>query len=190
MHTIGNLVGVGGCADVIMLDEGRVLKAFRRIQHSDHLLIDWADHEAITRAKFRAEAHAYRDLAALPDLNPYVPKYFGVVDPMGLSCLRDTSKYVAGCGLILEFISGSAKKLAYLDTSIRPDVEVIVERLEETLGLEHASDGSCFVPGKNGAPFTLIDFAYWDAGEYEMALGSRRALTVDERKRLERENAD
>jgi len=186
----GELIGSGGCADVIMLAQGKVLKAFLRINYSDDPVNDWADHFAITRAKCRAEAKAYRQLQQIPELAKYVPRFYGTIDPTSLPFVRDAAKYVADCGLILEFVPGSARKLAHVDKSIQADVEFIVEQLETTLGLQQGLDASCFVPGVNGLPFTVIDFAYWDAGEYEMAIAKRLKLSDDERERLERENAD
>ncbi len=186
----GELIDTGGCADVIMFARGKALKAFRRISYSHDPVMDWADHCAITRAKYRAEARAYRQLQQIPELAKYVPQFYGTIDPTSLPFVRDAAKYVPGCGLILEFVPGSARKLAHVDKSIQDDVASVVTQLEATLGLKQGLDASCFVPGASGSPFTVIDFAYWDAGEYEMAIAKRFKLSASERELLERENTN
>lgn len=178
----------GGCADIFLLPEERVLKAFRRRRHTHEEVSSWADHDAITRAQFRAEAKAYEQLQGSSSLEIYVPKYFGRIDPV--KCLDSSDEaYVRGCGIILEFIPGKAQKFAHLDKVLEQQVATVVEQVRDALGLDQVWDGSCFVPGTR-APFTIIDFALWNAMDYEMALAEERNLTPMERARLDREHAD
>jgi hypothetical protein len=90
---------------------------------------------------------------------------------------------------VLEFIPGRAQKFAHLDVVTEKKVAEVVEQFRDSLGVDNVWDGSCFVPGIR-APFAVIDFAYWCAGKYEMALAQNGALTVLERGELERENID
>jgi hypothetical protein len=178
----------GGSADVFLLSEDRVLKAFRRRRHTHEEVSGWADHDAITRAQFRAEARAYEQLQSSPSLEIYAPKYFGRVDPV--EYLGSSEEvYVRGCGIVLEFIPGRAQKFAHLDGFLEPQVAIVVEQMRDAFGLDQVWDGSCFVPGTR-APFTIIDFALWNAENYEMALAEERNLTPNERARLDREHAD
>lgn len=182
------ILDTGGCADIFLLPEGRVLKAFRRRRHTHEEVSSWADHDAITRAQFRAEARAYEQLQGNPILEIYAPKYFGRIDPVEYLRLSD-ERYVRGCGFILEFIPGKAKKFAHLDSILEQQVSTVVEQMRDAFGLDQVWDGSCFVPGAR-APFTVIDFALWNAESYEMALAEERSLTPSERTRLDREHAD
>lgn len=188
--TVPTLLDRGGCADIFVLSQDRVLKAFRRRAHTNDIVHDWIDHDSITRAQFRAEARAYERLRSLHNLEIYAPKYFGRVDPVAyLDPDAPADKYVPFCGILLELVPGRALKLAHLEPSVEVQVAVVVEQLRDALGLDQVWDASCFTPGSR-APFTVIDFAYWNAEEYEMALAERGVLTKDERTKLERENAD
>ncbi len=179
----------GGCADIYELSEERVLKAFRRRSHTNAFgIVDWEDHDAITRAQFRAEALAYEHLQAHPSLEIYVPRYFGRVDPIEFLQLEpDDQRYLGGCGLVLERIPGRARKMSCVESALEQQVSKVLEQIRDTLGLDHVWDGSCFAPGSR-APFTVIDFALWDAGDYEMALAKDGRLTASERARLSLEN--
>lgn len=179
----------GGCADIFEMSGDRVMKAYRRRAHtSDVRTPYWPDHNAITRAQFRAEALAYEQIQNHAALELYVPRYFGRVDPAQQLRLPPSDEtYVSGCGLIVERIPGRAKKLAHLEKSVEELVSLVMEQIRDTLGLDQVWDASCFVPGLRAA-FTVIDFALWDAEEYEMALADRGTLTSQERAKLELEN--
>lgn len=180
----------GGCADIYELPDGRVLKAFRRRSHTYGFVESyWDDHDAITRAQFRAEALAYERLQALPDLEIYVPRYFGRLDPIEFLQLGpDDRRYVRGCGLVLERIPGRAWKMAHLEEELEASASRVLEQIRDQLELEQVWDASCFSPGSR-ASFTLIDFALWDAEAYEIALARNGQLTELERAKLELENA-
>lgn len=164
------------------------MKAFRRRTHTNDVVHDWTDHDAITKAQFRGEALAYERLQSLDSLAVYAPQYFGRVDPLAVLGTDGHQRYVAPCGIVLEFIPGRAKKLAHLDPATEVRVAEIVEQFRDSLGIDNVWDASCFVPGSR-ADFTVIDFAYWYAGDYEMALSANDFLRQDERIKLERENA-
>jgi hypothetical protein len=183
------LIDHGGCADIYLLPQGRVMKAFRRRAHTNDVVQDWTDHDAITKAQFRGEALAYEHLQSLPALAVYAPQYFGRADPLAILGSDVHERYVPPCGIVLEFIAGRAQKLALLDPATEERVAEIVEQLKDSLKIDNVWDASCFVPGSR-ADFTVIDFAYWYAGEYEMALAANGILRHDERAKLERENAD
>jgi hypothetical protein len=181
----------GGCADIFIMPEGRILKAFRRRSHTNDLDLvqNWVDHDAVTRAQFRAEALAYERLQSFPALAMYAPRFFGLMDPLQLLGPGKEDSYVHNCGLILEFIPGRAQKLAHLEKSVEEKVALIIEQIRDSLGLDQVWDASCFVPGSRTA-FTVIDFAYWNAEYYEMALAAHGALGLEDRAKLERENAN
>jgi len=183
------LIDRGGCADIYLLPEGRVMKAFRRRAHTNDIIHNWADHDAITKAQFRAEALAYERLQSLPALALYAPEYFGRADPLSILSADLHEQYVPPCAILLEFIAGRATKLAHLDPATEERVAEIVERLRDSLKIDNVWDASCFVPGSR-AEFTVIDFAYWYAGKYETALAANGSLCDQERAELERENTD
>lgn len=186
---MAQLIDRGGTADVLELPQGRVLKAFRRRAHTNDIVTEWNDHDAITRAQFRAEARAYEQLQVHRSLEIYVPCYFGRIDPIEVLQLPASDEtYVRGCGLILERIPGCALKLAHVDDLIEEKVSIVMEELRDTLGLDQVWDASCFVPGTR-APFTVIDFALWNAEEYEIELSEGGRLTDIVRAKLEREHA-
>lgn len=186
----GSIVESGGYANIVCLGDGRVLKAFRRKNHTHEPVGTWSDHDAVTRAIFRAEARAYERLQTLPSLEPYVPRYYGRANPgVILGLPPDDMTYVTDCGLILEFVPGRARKLAHLAPAEEEQVAAVVEQIRDSVGIDNPWDASCFIPGARKG-FTVIDFAYWNAAEYEMALTDGRVLSAEMRERLERENAD
>src|ERR1035438_10170625 len=101
-----NVIASGADADILTLGNGRVVKAFLRKSHTEAAVVDWADHDAMTKAAFRAEAQSYERLQALPELEIFAPKYFGRTDPIKLlsEYPEAESRYITGCGLLLEYI--------------------------------------------------------------------------------------
>lgn len=185
-----SLVESGGYANIIYLGGGRILKAFRRKNHTHQPVGAWTDHDAVTRAIFRAEATAYERLQPFPYLEPYVPKYYGRANPTWILGLppHDTT-YVTGCGLILEFIPGRARKLAYLSPLEEGRVSEVIEQIRDSVGIDNPWDASCFIPGVR-MDFAVVDFAYWNAAKYEIALADGGVLSAQLREDLERENTD
>ncbi len=156
------IIGKGDHADVVHIGNGQVIKAFKRIPHSMTKVLDWTDHDAMTRATFRVEERAYKRLAEFPDLELFAPKFFKSVDPIKYLGLNDkhASKYVTGCGILLEYIPGTASKLADLEPEIEKKVDAFLNRfrIQAEIADIHVWDASCFVPGAR-AEFTVIDFA-------------------------------
>src|SRR4051812_29093726 len=130
------VIASGAYADILALGGGRVLKAFRRKSQTAAPVLDWADHDAMTRAEFRAEARSYERLAAFPELELFAPRYFGRANPLDLlSEVADSpSRYVAGCGIVLEQIPGAASKLVDLEPSLQLRVEALLERYRDEVG--------------------------------------------------------
>lgn len=192
MSHIPRVIAQGAYADIISLGESRVLKAFRRKSYTALPVTEWADHDAITKAEFRAEAKAYENLANFPELKLYAPIYFGNVDPLDVLLeLHDTkSLYVSGCGIIIEHIPGEAIKLAHLEESLKFKVEALLERFRDEVGMGYVWESSCFFPGTH-ADFTVIDFDTWDGySKYQNELIKYGCLSATLRSQLERENAD
>lgn len=176
----------GGFADIFKLPNEKVLKAYRRKQYANRQEINQDDHDLVTLAHCRAEVRAYEILQNVDDINIYIPKYYGMVDPHNyLSGNKD--KYVKNCGLILEFIPGIAKKLNFLDESIKEEAERVTSKIEELVLNVHALDASFFKPGLR-AEFTLIDFSLWDSSDYECYLYENYSLSPKLRSILESES--
>lgn len=188
---VSDQIARGASANVFAIGSGRVLKAFRRKAHTSGPVSEWRDHDAMTRAEFRAEARAYEWLQKYPELERFVPRYFGEADPIALlpHVGNAASCYIAKCGLILEYIPGVASKLVHLEPSIRAKVEDFLERFQEEAQMGDVWDSSCFVPGTR-AEFTVVDFGTWNGfAEYQLCLNEAGTLTLELRARLERENA-
>jgi hypothetical protein len=188
---VNNRISSGASADVFAIGNGQVLKAFRRKPHISGRVSDWRDHDAMTRAEFRAEVRSYERLQRFPELERFIPKYFGEADPIALlqHVADAASLYIAECGLVLEYIPGVASKLVYLERTIRAEVESVLERFHNEVQIGHVWDSSCFVPGTR-AKFTIIDFGGWDGfAEYQLSLNATGSFTPGLRARLEKENA-
>jgi hypothetical protein len=181
----------GGNADLFDIGDARVMKAFRRKSYFATPPLDWRDHEAMTRAMFRTEARAYERLQRHPDLAPYAPNYYGIENPHRvLHDLSDAdSRYVGGCGLVLERIAGVATKLSSLDKIVQTKIAAVLKRFRDELDIEYVWDASCFVPGSR-APFTVIDFSTWDGSAYQAALYANGRLTPEQRLLLQQEGAE
>jgi hypothetical protein len=187
---VSDRIASGASADVFAIGSGRVLKAFRRKAHTSGPVSEWRDHDAMTQAEFRGEARAYERLQKCPELERFVPRYFGEAGPIALlSHVADaSSRYIATCGLILEHIPGVASKLDCLEPTMLATVEALLERFREEAQIGNAEDSSCFVPGTR-ARFTVVDFGTWGGfAEYQRCLNKTGTLTTELRARLDREN--
>jgi hypothetical protein len=181
-----SILEAGNFADILDLGDGTVVKAFRRLGHTHRTDIAQEDQDALTRGFFLNEARAYEALQNHPDLEVFVPRFEGRMDPTQLEVPGQTGAnvYVAGCGLRLERIHGEAVKIAHLAPDMQTRVEEVLETMQERIGLRDPWDGSCFVPGSR-AVFTVIDFATWnDWYEYYEMLEERGTLTESARRRL------
>ena len=156
-------IGNGDFADVFDMGDGTVVKAFRRLQHTGGDVGDWIDEDALTTELYAAEARAYERLQQICDLALFTPVYYGRIDPCNLPDLtaHEQCKYVSGCGIRLERISGTAVKFGLQDRERKEEMRGVLERIETELAPGNVWDSSCFVPGSRQW-FTLIDFAVWD----------------------------
>lgn len=189
--TVLRFLNYGDTADVFSLGNACVLKAFRRKAHSVHPVADWDEHDALTRAYFRAEVTTYERLQDLPELSLYVPQYYGHADP--LQVLRDVpnveARYVGGCGILMEKIHGPAVKVSRLEPAIQKEVKTILEEIRDRARAPNVWDSSCFLPGTR-SPFTVIDFASWGGSlRYERILETGGTLSEQLRAQLEQEYA-
>lgn len=163
----------GAFADIYDLENGTVLKAFRRKSHIHGAVVDWYDHDLLTKAHFVAEARAYESISDQHDLSKYIPKYFGRANPVEL---LGSDEYVMGCGFIIEFIQGRAVKLCYATSDILEVLNKVVDELSVLLTGVNVGDASYFSPGLR-AGFTLIDFALWESADYECYLFDNGTLS-------------
>jgi hypothetical protein len=183
-QNMAKLIASGASSDVLDLGDGRVLKAFRRISYTDLPVEDWQDHEALTRAVFHNEAVGYEKLQQHADLCVYAPEYFGCLDPIviGMTAGFPPERYVAGCGIVLEQISGVATKIAHLPVALRVSAEHVLEEIRDRITPGNVWDCSCFVPGSR-AQITLIDFALWEKlGHFSAGLGVKGRLNESHRR--------
>jgi hypothetical protein len=97
------LIANGCFAQVFDMGDGTVVKAFRRKRHVARPK-EWTDHDRITRLLWRTEAEVYEHLQSVPDVLPYIPRYYGRVDPITLGLPQDLPKgpHLSGCGLRLD----------------------------------------------------------------------------------------
>jgi hypothetical protein len=163
MMTIATLVNRGDFADILDLGDDTVVKAFRHNSHTKRQDVSREDEDLFTRGYFLTEARAYEDLQHHPELEIYVPKFFGRIDPCTLDLPAGIASgdYVQGCGLRLERIVGVDRRISALEQPVRDRVEAVLERMQTTIRLGNPWDGCCFVPGRR-AEFALIDFSTWD----------------------------
>lgn len=179
-------LNTGAFARVFDMGDGTVVKAFRRLLHSRNPKTNLEDHHRITRFTWRREVEAYECLQAHPELEQFVPKYYGRVDPASLPLSQSLPKgsYLPGCGLRLERLSGEDVKVASLENGLQQRVEAVLERIGEICGKLDLWDASCFYPGSR-AEFTLIDFATPEEyGELIDILNRRGALPEHTRELL------
>jgi hypothetical protein len=157
------LIGSGAFADVFDLGDATVAKVFRRIQHTNSGVRDWADHDFVTRRLFATEIAAYERLRDRPDIAVYVPQYYGPLDATTLVLPNSSTgqPFVSGCALRLELIPGRDVKAGLVEDTLRADIDRVLWEIKDVAGRVNVWDCSCFAPGPR-TPFTIIDFAMWD----------------------------
>ena len=121
----------------------------------------------------------YEHLQSVPDVLPYIPRYYGRVDPITLGLPQDLPKgpHLSGCGLRLERINGQDEKIAHVAPPLLQQAEAVLERVNDLIARLDVWDASCFHPGSQAA-FTLIDFGLAeDYGVLSDALEKQGALS-------------
>jgi hypothetical protein len=171
-----------GVADVWDLHDGRVLKAFRSEPRAHGLEVgDINDHDLVTAAICSKEVKAYLKTTEIKELEPYIPEFFGQVDPcVVLTC--SNCKYVAGAGFIIEKIDGKDNKVRELTENILESIRPISDVLANLIQPLRVIDASIFYCSENN--FKLIDFAYWDYSEYQCQLQDGGRLTSHQKEEL------
>lgn len=164
-HTPNTLIGTGAFGDILRLDDGTVVKLFRRMEVTHDPIETPVDHEVVIRAVWDAEASAFELAAKTPGLGEYLVPFHGrcritdVIDGTGQSI---ATRYVLDCGIRLAFVPGRAEKVAHMQKHpLFPEIDKYLDRLADS-GIKSPYDGSVFVPGLN-KPFTVIDVATWEA---------------------------
>lgn len=158
-----SLLGSGAFADVFDAGDGTVVKAYRRQRHAPGPLDTWIDHDRLTRLLWRTEAECYERLEAHDEVKPFLPIYYGRVDPIALKVPQNLPKgsHLPRCGLRLEKITGQESKIANLPLPLRTRAEAVLERIGEICGRINLWDASCIRPGPR-AEFAVIDFSHSD----------------------------
>jgi hypothetical protein len=155
------LLGYGAFADVIDLGDGTVAKAYRRRRHTVRADIPLDLHDRLTRRLFQVEAQAYDQLQGVPELETYLPRYFGRLDPAALGLpTSGQEEHLQGCGIRLERLVGSEDKIGNLPAELLNEAESVLKRIHESIGRAWVWDACAFYPGSRRA-LTLIDFALW-----------------------------
>lgn len=150
MSRVLRRIGRGEFADAFDLEDGRVLKAFRRSEDGGKI----GDYRA--QISFAAECRAYELFSEEGEIAPYLPHYFGGADPATFA-LADVGQYAPRCGILLEHIPGEPHKLMELPPRLRRRAEAVITAMLEHLRTD-PWDASCFVPGTR-TDLTIIDFA-------------------------------
>src|SRR6266446_4302868 len=65
---VSRFLNDGAFADVFDLGDGSVAKVYRRTSHTHGPVLDWDDHDFITRRLYDVEVNAYERLQAFPEL--------------------------------------------------------------------------------------------------------------------------
>src|SRR5262245_15522941 len=115
------------------MNDGTVVKAFRRESQTSRPVEDWRDHEALTRGFFEAEASAYERLSHHAVLSISAPRFLGRIDPASILDLAQPPErgYVRDCGFRLEQIPGNDIKVSVLAEPLHSEVAAILERLRD-----------------------------------------------------------
>ena len=158
-------IGSGQYADVFRISNEAVVKVFRRVGVAAAPLGDEHDHYVAIKVICEAECEAYDLATAHPRLSTFVPSGFQrivVSDVLNERGLSIADQYVLDGAYQMEFILGTAVKSTHPAVASQwAAVDAILEEMRE-IGIEYVYDSSIFVPGSR-APFTVIDFARWDA---------------------------
>ena len=176
----------GAYADVFDIGDGTVAKVFRRTLHTHSPVVDWDDHDFLTRRLFATERAAYERLHSLPNLSTHIPQYFGVIDESTFNSFPSSSgeSFVAGCALRLERIPGRDIKIAFVPAPIQQSIEALLEGIRDACRDINVWDCSCFIPGPRSA-FVVIDFAYWEGlSDVQVYLDEHKHLPEALRKKL------
>lgn len=144
----------GAFSELFDLGAGVALKAFFDVEVATR---PNSDPRLIPAVAFAAEERAYRRLRDHPELELWVPMFFGSTDARTYPLDSDRD-FSSGCGLLFERIPGDAAKLYELPSTILKSAEAVLEEMKTKIGIRDPWDGSAFVPGSR-APATLIDFA-------------------------------
>jgi hypothetical protein len=152
----------GNFADVYDLGDGTILKAFLTLHAPGRPATYWEHQDLVTRRVFRAEAEAYEKLQAHAEIEPFLPRYFGRVDPTALNLSGGRrGPYLQGCGILLERLSGKEMKIGCLPHTLLAEADKLIDKMAEVLGRMELTDASCFVPGSR-RDFTVVDFGLWN----------------------------
>jgi hypothetical protein len=185
-------LGSGNFSDVYDLGNGKVFKAYKRKNISDSNT-DQADNDAYTKAMFRAELKAYECIHLDINISAYFADFHGVADPYEVLSFVELceSKYVSGCGLIIEYIIGEESKMPHVADDIYKRVDEVLDCANDILsplGL-NPLDSSCINFGDGN--FKIIDFGLWlDADVFYVdKLATNLKFSNSERESLDREFA-
>jgi hypothetical protein len=160
-------ISSGAFADVWDLNNGKVLKAFRSKSRAHGQRADIKDDDLLTAVFCSMEINAYLSASEIKQVSPYIPTFYCQEDPN--SILPNTNdNYVKGAGFIIEKIEGKDRKFIHLSTKEKIHVEIILQVLNQNLGALDVWDSSCFYTSE--VDFKVIDFALWDASDYQCQL--------------------
>ena len=161
-------------------------KVFRRTSHTHGPVVDWDDHDFLTRRLYATECAAYKRLQSHPEIAVHLPEYFGPINESTLSLPPSTSgqPYVAGCAFRLERLSGTDIKMAFVPQPTQQQAEAVLEAIRDLCPRINVWDASCFIPGPRSG-FALIDFAYWeDLSDLQVYLDEHKHIPAALRARL------
>lgn len=176
-------IGKGAFADVWDLHNGTVLKAFRSESRAPGEVIDIRDHDLLTNVFCAQEINAYLKLKEIENVNDFIPAFHGRKEPIGF--LPDSEgPYVKGAAFIIEKINGSDQKVANLPQRSKESVEPILWLLSDSLNDLNVWDSSCFF--ESFSKFKIIDFALWDASDYECYMFAHGRLNEEQKHTLQR----
>ncbi len=183
---LAQFLAAGAFADVFDLSDGTVVKIYRRVSHTHAAVIDWDDHDFITRRMYTVEVKAYERLQDFPELVQYVPRYYGPIDhaSLNLDASNPTEPFIAGCAFRLERIDGQPVKIAHVEEEQQKAIEKVLEQIRDVSGRVDVWDCSCFIPGPR-TPFVVIDFALWkDLVDTQLYLEEHKHLPEQVRQTL------
>lgn len=175
-------IASGAFADVWDLGNGTVLKAFRSESRAHGNIIDIRDHDLLTSVFCAQEINAYLKLKELECVKQYIPAFYGRKDPVEF--LPDfEGPYVKNAGFVIEKIKGEDQKIVHLPQQMQENVESILWILSEALNYLNVWDSSCFY--ESDGDFKIIDFALWDASEYECYIYDHGKLNEEQKHTLQ-----
>ena len=170
-------ISSGAFADVWDLKNGTVLKAFRSEPRAHGQRADIKGDDLLAAVFCSMEINAYLSASEIKQVSPYIPAFYGQKDPISI-LLNSNGNYVEGAGFIIEKIEGKDRKFIYLSTEEKIHVEIILQVLNQNLGTLEVWDSSCFYTSEDD--FKVIDFALWDASDYQCQLCEHGAFNKQE----------